>query len=110
LIPVTRAAESNQRGSVGVPQRRHALEQPRRQAAHPGVHRVISFSSVQGQGHHLTPGAAGFEDGTVSYLSTPRSGLAWPTSRGSASNQARTCARVRSAPVSLAIDRSLRNI
>jgi selenocysteine lyase/cysteine desulfurase len=36
---------------------------------------TITFSSVQGQGHYLTPGAAGFEDGTVNYLSIPAVGL-----------------------------------
>ncbi len=30
---------------------------------------TISFSSVVGDGHYLTPGVAGFEDGTVNYLS-----------------------------------------
>jgi selenocysteine lyase/cysteine desulfurase len=32
---------------------------------------TITFSSVQGEGYYLTPGAAGFEDGTVDYLSIP---------------------------------------
>jgi selenocysteine lyase/cysteine desulfurase len=32
---------------------------------------TITFSSVLGDGHYLTPGAAGFEDGTVNYLSLP---------------------------------------
>jgi selenocysteine lyase/cysteine desulfurase len=32
---------------------------------------TITFSSVVGDGHYLTPGAAGFEDGTVNYLSLP---------------------------------------
>jgi selenocysteine lyase/cysteine desulfurase len=32
---------------------------------------TITFSSVLGDGHYLTPGAAGFEDGTVNYLSIP---------------------------------------
>lgn len=33
---------------------------------------TISLASVQGEGwHHLLPGAAGFEDGTVDYLSLP---------------------------------------
>jgi len=32
---------------------------------------TITFSSVVGDGHYLTPGAAGFEDGTVNYLSIP---------------------------------------
>lgn len=32
---------------------------------------TISFSSVQGEGFYLTPGSAGFEDGTVNYLSLP---------------------------------------
>ena len=32
---------------------------------------TVSFASVQGDGHYLTPGPAGFEDGTVNYLSLP---------------------------------------
>ena len=32
---------------------------------------TITFSSVQGDGHYLTPGSAGFEDGTVNFLSLP---------------------------------------
>ena len=32
---------------------------------------TITFSSVIGDGHYLTPGPAGFEDGTVNYLSLP---------------------------------------
>lgn len=32
---------------------------------------TITFSSVQGEGFYLTPGPAGFEDGTVDYLSIP---------------------------------------
>ena len=32
---------------------------------------TITFSSVAGDGHYLTPGPAGFEDGTVNYLSVP---------------------------------------
>lgn len=32
---------------------------------------TITFSSVLGDGHYLTPGPAGFEDGTVNYLSLP---------------------------------------
>ena len=32
---------------------------------------TITFSSVQGEGYYLTPGASGFEDGTVNYLSLP---------------------------------------
>lgn len=32
---------------------------------------TITFSSVQGEGFYLTPGAAGFEDGTVNYLALP---------------------------------------
>ena len=32
---------------------------------------TITFSSVQGEGHYLTPGNAGFEDGTLNYLSVP---------------------------------------
>jgi len=36
---------------------------------------TITFSSVQGEGHYLTPGAAGFEDGTVNYLDIPAVGV-----------------------------------
>lgn len=32
---------------------------------------TITFSSVLGFNHYLTPGSAGFEDGTVNYLSLP---------------------------------------
>jgi selenocysteine lyase/cysteine desulfurase len=32
---------------------------------------TITFSSVVGDGHYLTPGSASFEDGTVNYLSLP---------------------------------------
>jgi selenocysteine lyase/cysteine desulfurase len=32
---------------------------------------TITFSSVMGDGHYLTPGSAGFEDGTVNYLNLP---------------------------------------
>jgi selenocysteine lyase/cysteine desulfurase len=32
---------------------------------------TVSFASVRGDGHYLTPGSAGFEDGTVNYLSLP---------------------------------------
>ncbi|HEX2912758.1 MAG TPA: aminotransferase class V-fold PLP-dependent enzyme [Chloroflexia bacterium] len=32
---------------------------------------TITFSSVKGFNHYLTPGPAGFEDGTVNYLSLP---------------------------------------
>lgn len=32
---------------------------------------TLAFSSVLGDGHYLTPGAAGFEDGTVNYLGIP---------------------------------------
>ena len=32
---------------------------------------TITFSSVVGDGHYLTPGSAGFEDGTVNYLGLP---------------------------------------
>jgi selenocysteine lyase/cysteine desulfurase len=32
---------------------------------------TITFSSVLGLNHYLTPGSAGFEDGTVNYLSLP---------------------------------------
>jgi selenocysteine lyase/cysteine desulfurase len=32
---------------------------------------TITFSSVQAEGYYLTPGPAGFEDGTVNYLGLP---------------------------------------
>lgn len=32
---------------------------------------TITFSTVAGQNHYLTPGPAGFEDGTVNYLNIP---------------------------------------
>ena len=32
---------------------------------------TITFSSVQAEGFYLTPGSAGFEDGTVNYLAIP---------------------------------------
>jgi selenocysteine lyase/cysteine desulfurase len=32
---------------------------------------TVNFASVQGEGHYLTPNEAGFEDGTVNYLSIP---------------------------------------
>ncbi|MGQ9489917.1 MAG: aminotransferase class V-fold PLP-dependent enzyme [Anaerolineae bacterium] len=32
---------------------------------------TITISSVQGDGHYLAPGEAGFEDGTVNYLNIP---------------------------------------
>jgi selenocysteine lyase/cysteine desulfurase len=32
---------------------------------------TITFSSVQGEGHYLTPGESGFEDGTINYLTLP---------------------------------------
>ncbi len=32
---------------------------------------TVNFASVQGEGHYLTPGEAGFEDGTVDYLNIP---------------------------------------
>ncbi len=32
---------------------------------------TITFSSVQAEGYYLTPGSAGFEDGTVNYLGLP---------------------------------------
>ena len=32
---------------------------------------TLTFSSVLGDGHYLTPGSAGFEDGTVNYLGLP---------------------------------------
>jgi len=32
---------------------------------------TITFASVQGEGFYLTPGEAGFEDGTINYLTLP---------------------------------------
>jgi len=51
---------------------------------------TITFSSVRaqaapGEGFYLTPGPAGFEDGTVDYLGIPPSASAWTTSAPSAS-------------------------
>ena len=45
---------------------------------------TITFSSVVAFGHYLTPGSAGFEDGTVNYLSVPavETGLRWIESIG----------------------------
>jgi len=45
---------------------------------------TITFSSVVGFGHYLTPGYASFEDGTVNYLSIPavEIGLKWIESIG----------------------------
>jgi selenocysteine lyase/cysteine desulfurase len=45
---------------------------------------TITFSSVVGFGHYLTPGSASFEDGTVNYLSIPAVaiGLKWIDSIG----------------------------
>lgn len=45
---------------------------------------TITFSSVVAQDHYLTPGPAGFEDGTVNYLSIPavEIGLKWIESIG----------------------------
>jgi selenocysteine lyase/cysteine desulfurase len=45
---------------------------------------TITFSSVVAFGHYLTPGCAGFEDGTVNYLSIPavETGLRWIESIG----------------------------
>ena len=45
---------------------------------------TITFSSVVGFGHYLTPGSASFEDGTVNYLSIPavEIGLKWIESIG----------------------------
>ncbi len=48
--------------------RRRALEKLRRPWYAGGT---IDFSSVVGDGHYLSPGAAGFEDGTVNYLGLP---------------------------------------
>lgn len=45
---------------------------------------TITFSSVVANNHYLTPGPAGFEDGTVNYLSLPavEIGLKWIESIG----------------------------
>jgi molybdenum cofactor sulfurtransferase len=45
---------------------------------------TITFSSVVANNHYLTPGPAGFEDGTVNYLSLPAAeiGLKWIQSIG----------------------------
>jgi len=45
---------------------------------------TITFSSVVANNHYLTPGPAGFEDGTVNYLSLPavEIGLRWIESIG----------------------------
>lgn len=48
--------------------RRAALDKLRRPWYAGGT---ITISSVQGDGHYLVPGEAGFEDGTVNYLSIP---------------------------------------
>lgn len=48
--------------------RRAALEKLRRPWYAGGT---ITISSVQGDGHFLVPGEAGFEDGTVNYLGIP---------------------------------------
>ena len=48
--------------------RRKALEKLKRPWYAGGT---ITISSVQGDGHFLVPGEAGFEDGTVNYLSIP---------------------------------------
>ncbi len=48
--------------------RRAALEKLRRPWFAGGT---ILIASVQGDGHYLAPGAAGFEDGTVDYLALP---------------------------------------
>ena len=48
--------------------RRAALEKLKRPWYAGGT---ITFSSVAAQDHYLTPGAPGFEDGTVNYLSIP---------------------------------------
>jgi len=36
---------------------------------------TITFSSVQAEGYYLTPGEAGFEDGTINYLNLPAIGI-----------------------------------
>lgn len=36
---------------------------------------TINFATVQGRAHHLAPGEAGFEDGTLNYLSIPAVGI-----------------------------------
>jgi len=45
---------------------------------------TINFASVQGRAHHLSSGEAGFEDGTLNYLSIPAVaiGLDWIESIG----------------------------
>lgn len=48
--------------------RRSALEKLKRPWYAGGT---ITISSVQGDGHYLVPGEAGFEDGTVNYLHIP---------------------------------------
>lgn len=48
--------------------RKRALQKLRRPWFSGGT---ITFSSVAGDGHYLTPGPAGFEDGTVNYLAIP---------------------------------------
>jgi selenocysteine lyase/cysteine desulfurase len=48
--------------------RRHAAQKLRRPWYSGGT---STFSSIAGDGHYLTPGPAGFEDGTVNYLSIP---------------------------------------
>jgi hypothetical protein len=41
---------------------------------------TVAFASVLAFDHYLTPGSAGFEDGTVNYLSLPPSKLGWTPS------------------------------
>jgi selenocysteine lyase/cysteine desulfurase len=48
--------------------RKPALEKLRRPWFAGGT---ITIASVQGDGHHLAPGEAGFEDGTINYLNLP---------------------------------------
>jgi len=52
-----------------------------RNAALPKLHRpwfaggTVNFATVQGRRHILTPGEAGFEDGTLNYLAIPAVGI-----------------------------------
>ncbi|MGE0702556.1 MAG: aminotransferase class V-fold PLP-dependent enzyme [Vicinamibacterales bacterium] len=45
---------------------------------------TINFATVQGRAHHLSPGEAGFEDGTLNFLSIPAVtiGLDWLDAAG----------------------------
>ena len=55
-------------GMGGLLARREALSKLKRPWYAGGT---ITISSVQGDGHYLIPGEAGFEDGTVNYLNIP---------------------------------------